>query len=256
MTARSLFVAFVLSFAACTDTSARPAPAPAPPRPTPPPVVAPAPLPRPPRVLTIAATQPRRHLMVLLHGVGSNADNMMPVARALAPMLPDADVLVPDGLDPWSGGPGAREWYSLQNITDAERSARVEPAGRALSAWLDEELASRSLDGSKLIVVGFSQGAGLAEWLVVRRPTAPVAIALSGRFYVDGDNKAAAGARALVVHGTDDRVVPISYGEASRKGLEARGVEVQWVSLPGLGHHIDDRVIAAVRDYLMTVTSK
>ncbi|MGV3619448.1 MAG: alpha/beta hydrolase [Archangium sp.] len=224
----------------------------APPAPAPKPVVAARvdASPRPPRVLTIAATQGRERLMVVLHGVGSNADNMMSVAAALSRMAPDADVLVPDGLFPWSGGPGAREWYSLVNITDAERAARVEPAGVAVSAWLDEELQKRSLDGSKLIVVGFSQGAGIAEWLAVRRSPAPTVVALSGRFFEATNTKAAKGARALLVHGTDDRVVPLSYGQSAFSQLQLRGVETELEVISGLGHSVDERVLARVKQYL------
>lgn len=206
--------------------------------------------PKPPRVLSISPTAPRARLMVVLHGVGSNADNMMPVAKSLSQMAPDAEVLVPDGLYPWSGGPNGREWYSLQNITDEARAARVEPAGVALSVWLDEQLAARQLDGSKLIVVGFSQGAGLAEWLSVRRRPAPVAIALSGRFFEASGSQAAAGARALLVHGTDDRVVPLSYGEAAFAELQKRGVKTELEVIPQLGHSIDTRAMQRVQQFL------
>lgn len=207
------------------------------------------PLPRPPRVLTIDASAPRQRLMVVLHGVGSNADNIFPLAKTLSSFAPDADVLVPDGLFPWSGGPNAREWYSLQNIDDLQRADRVEPAGVALSAWLDEELAKRKLDGSKLIVVGFSQGAGLAQWLAVRRTPAPVAISLSGRFAVQGDQRAE-GARVLIVHGTNDPVVPVSNAEASRAALLARGANVEVELIPGLGHSVDARVLERVQRFL------
>ncbi len=206
-------------------------------------------LPRPPRVLTLDATAPRQRLMVVLHGVGANAENIFPLAKSLSAFAPDADVLVPDGLFPWSGGGLGREWYSLQNIEDLQRAERVEPTGVALSAWLDEELAKRKLDGSKLIVVGFSQGAGLAQWLAVRRTPSPLAISLSGRFAVQGDARAD-GARVLIVHGTNDPVVPVANAEASRAALLARGVNVEVELVPGLGHSVDARVLERVRRFL------
>lgn len=206
-------------------------------------------LPKPPRVLKIAPTAERQRLLVVLHGVGSNADNMFETAQHFARMRPDAEVLIPDALFPWSGGRSGREWYSLQNITDGERAGRVEPSAIALSAWLDEELAARQLDGSKLIIVGFSQGAGLAEWLAVRRKPAPVSVALSGRFF-EATGVKAEGARVLVVHGTEDRVVPLSYGEAAVTQLQARGANVEFEVFPGLGHTIDQRVLTRVQQFL------
>lgn len=206
--------------------------------------------PKPPRVLTVNATAPRQRLMVVLHGVGSNADNVLPLARSLATVVPDAEVLVPDGLFPFSGGPSGREWYSLQNITEAERAARVEPAAVALSAWLDEQLAQRRLSGDKLIVVGFSQGAGLAQWLAVRRKPAPLSVALAGRFSVAGDERAAPGTRVLIVHGTADNVVPVENAQRAADALTARGASVEVELIPELRHSIDERVLSRVQRFL------
>ncbi len=205
---------------------------------------------RPPRVLNIAAQGSAQRLMVVLHGVGSSADNTLPLAQALSSMAPDAEVLVPDGLFPFTGGAEGREWYRLQDINEANRAARVEPSGVALSAWLDEQLAQRHLDGSRLIVVGFSQGAGLAQWLAVRRKPAPTAIALSGRFAIAGEVKAAPGARVLIVHGTADSVVPVDNAQRSVDGLTARGATVELELIPDLGHSIDARMLERVRRFL------
>lgn len=208
------------------------------------------PLVRPPRVLNVPAQGTTQRLMVVLHGVGGSAENTLPLARSLSAMAPDAEVLVPDGLFPFSGGPQGREWYSLQNIDEGNRAARVEPSGVALSAWLDEQLAQRKLDGSKLIVVGFSQGAGLAQWLAVRRKPAPTAIALAGRFAIEGDARAAPGARVLIVHGTADAVVPVANAQRSVDALTARGATVELELIPELGHSIDARVLERVRRFL------
>ena len=42
-------------------------------------------------------------LAVLLHGVGDSAEGFAPIARALAPQLPDVELLIPDGLAPFDG---------------------------------------------------------------------------------------------------------------------------------------------------------
>lgn len=193
---------------------------------------------------------PARRLVVFLHGYGDSADGFLPLARAIAAELPDAEALVPDALHPREGGGPGRQWFSRLGATEQNRPARVEEAGRAVSAWLDEELRARGLDGRQLIVVGFSQGAMLAQWLALRRSPAPAAVvSLGGLLAVEG---AAPGARVLLVHGDADTVIPVQASEAALPRLTALGVAAELRVISGLGHGVDDRALAAVRAFLAT----
>src|ERR1700744_3492900 len=84
---------------------------------------------------------PAKGLVVLLHGVGSNARDLMPLADIWSDVLPDTAFVSLDGTDPFDGGFGGRQWFSLRDVNEANREARVAAAYPALRRVLDAELA-------------------------------------------------------------------------------------------------------------------
>jgi phospholipase/carboxylesterase len=207
------------------------------------------PVPTPPRVRRIPPTAPLTRLVVVLHGVGADADDLMPVARALAPALAGAEWLSPDGFEPFTGGGAGRQWFSLQGIGDRNRAERVKAAGEQVARWIDVELHQRKLGWDQLALVGFSQGSMIAHWLAVHRHPAAV-VAFSGRF-ADEDVAAKTRTPVLIVHGTDDSVIPVSNAEAAKSELEARGARVTVRIHPGLAHGIDALGITEAREFLL-----
>ncbi len=198
-----------------------------------------------------ARTAPPRHLAVLLHGVGDRADAFAPVARALAPAAPSADLVVLDGFHPWDGGGDGRQWFSLQGITDENRPARVAAAAAEVGPFLDAELARRGLAPERLVLVGFSQGAILASWLAIHRSPRPAAlVALSGRVARDPGAPSGPPFPALIAHGERDGVVPFAELAPAARALEAAGAKVDRRVYPTAGHEITERELADVREFL------
>ena len=64
-------------------------------------------------------------LVLLFHGVGSSARDLVPLGEALAPHLPDAAIVSLQA--PEAAGPGW-QWFSVQGVTEADRPARVAAA--------------------------------------------------------------------------------------------------------------------------------
>lgn len=210
-----------------------------------------------PHVLRVEPASGRAgHLMVLLHGVGSSAEDLMPLARALAPAVPDAAVLVPGGFHPFDGGGAGRQWFSVRGVTEQNRPERVRQAGEEVSQWIDQALAERGLPPQRLILVGFSQGAIVSHWLALHRRPAPVAVvALSGRLAEEAPPRAGmTDAQVLLVHGAQDAVIPVALVDEAARGLEARGARVRVRVLPTLGHAVDGEVLREAQGFLREVT--
>ena len=212
--------------------------------------------PTPPRVHTLEpASGHADSLMVLLHGVGASGSGLLPLARALAPAVPDALILVPEGFHAFEGGGAGRQWFSVRGVTEQNRPGRVRQAGEEVSRWLDQALAARGLAPERLILVGFSQGAILANWLALHRRPSPLAVvALSGRLAEEGPARAdMTQARVLLVHGAQDAVMPVSLVDEAARGLEARGARVRVRVLPTLGHTVDAEVLREAQQFLREV---
>ena len=207
-----------------------------------------------PRLATIrvpARDEPARSLVVVLHGVGADGKDLEPLARALSAAVPSAEFVLPDGLDPYDGGGDGRQWFSLRGLTDANRVERVTLAAARVSAWIDAELAARSLPPDRLALVGFSQGSMLALHLAVHRDPAPAAVvAYSGRHSDDGSRAAGPRPPVLLVHGERDPVIPVSNAHAAVRTLATRGIDAKLLTVPGLGHGLDASGVEAGADLL------
>jgi phospholipase/carboxylesterase len=188
----------------------------------------------------------------MLHGVGADASGFQAIAEALAPALPHAEFLVPDGFHPFDGDATGRQWFSLRGATDENRAARVREGGREVSAWLDEELRRRGLGGDRLAVVGFSQGAMVAAWLALHRESHPAAVVLfSGLVAEDSSpTQTDVATPILLVHGERDARIPVASVEPSLRTLESFGARVDKRVYPGLGHAIDERALRDARAFL------
>ena len=84
---------------------------------------------------------------------------------------------------------------------------------------------------------------------MVPRPAAVVSF--SGALLSDDGIAAKDGRPAvLLVHGTDDQVVPFSMMQAAATALSAHDVSVRCVDRPGLAHGIDPDALTAAIDFL------
>jgi phospholipase/carboxylesterase len=192
------------------------------------------------------------YLILFLHGVGADAASFQSLAQALAPALPQAEFLVPDGFQPFDGGGDGRQWFSLRGVSDANRPGRVRAAAVEVSRYADAELSRRGLTGDRLVVVGFSQGAMVAAWLALhRRPQPAAVVLLSGR--VADDIAPVAGAVStpiLMAHGAQDPMIPASVVEPGARALGAWGAHVTTRIYPGLGHEVGAEELRDVQAFL------
>lgn len=187
-------------------------------------------------------------LVVLLHGLGADGDDLIELGEQWRDWLPDAAFVVPHAPDPCSHVPMGREWFPL-TLTDPREFWRgVTYAAPGLDAFLDRELARHSLPASRLALVGFSQGAMMALHLGLRRADGPAAIVgYSGLLVLEdgrGPESLARTARSrppiLLVHGDRDDVVPVEMLFVTKEALAAAEIPCQWHLSAGLGHGIDE----------------
>ncbi|NKC34653.1 esterase, partial [Roseomonas sp. BU-1] len=133
------------------------------------------------RGMVAAARGTARQLVVLLHGVGGDAAGMVPLAETWGEALPGLATLTLDGPEPFDGGPGGRQWFSLRGITPEVRRRRAMDALPGLLARIEAERAALGLDEAAVSLAGFSQGAIMALAAVAQGWRGRSVIALAGR---------------------------------------------------------------------------
>jgi phospholipase/carboxylesterase len=198
---------------------------------------------------------PPRQLLVLLHGVGADGNDLIALAPALAQSLPHAAFIAPDGPEPCDMAPFGRQWFSLRDRRPAALLAGVQACAPALEAFLDAELRSAGLGAHQLALVGFSQGTMLALYLALRRtPALAAVLGYSGALLGAERLPAEVAARppVFLVHGDADEIVPVAALHGAVRGLQAAGVPVQWSVRRGLPHAIDPESLAHGAAFLAT----
>jgi phospholipase/carboxylesterase len=192
---------------------------------------------RPPR-----ASGPPRQLIVLLHGVGADGEDLIALAPVLAERLPNAAFVAPNGPEPCDMAPFGYQWFSLRDRRPDALLLGVQAAAGLVDNFLDAELARLRLADHQLALVGFSQGTMTALYLAPRRRR-PVAAVLGYSGALLGGERlpeeALSRSPVYLVHGDADAVVPVEATHAAVAGLQAAEIPAQWSIRPGLPHAID-----------------
>jgi phospholipase/carboxylesterase len=189
-----------------------------------------------------AAGGKANQLVVLLHGYGSNGDDLIGLAPFFAQALPEADFLSPNAPFPCEMSPFGFQWFGFEDRTPEMMLGGAQLAGQILDRFLDAELAKRNLADRDLALVGFSQGTMMSLHVGLRRAqTIGGILGFSGSLI--GAEVLAAEIKSnppvFLVHGTADQVVPYEALAAAELVLKDVGVPVETESRPGLVHSID-----------------
>ena len=192
-----------------------------------------------------------RQLVILLHGLGADGNDLISLAPHLG--LPAAEFMSPHAPFPCDMAPMGRQWFSLRDFGGAAMAAGARAAAPILDAFIDQALAARGLSDDRLALLGFSQGCMMALHVALRR-AAPCAAVLGFSGLLVAAETLAEEVRArppvLLVHGDADEVVPARALSHAEAGLRAIGVRVEAHMRPGLGHGIDPEGLALACDFL------
>jgi len=196
-----------------------------------------------------ASTTSSEELLLFFHGVGSSAEDLLPLAKAVAAKRPNAWVISVRSPDPSSFGSGW-QWFSVQGVTEANRPERVNAAMpaflRCIAAWQQQS----GVGPESTTLIGFSQGAIMAlESTQQAVPPAGRVVAIAGRF-AQAPRRAAAHTLIHLIHGEQDQVMPLALALGAKAQLEALGAQPTLDRLAGLAHGIDARVVAAIEQRL------
>ncbi len=190
-----------------------------------------------------AADGKPKELVILLHGLGADGDDLISLAPLFARVLPEAAFVSPHAPFPCDMAPMGRQWFSFQDRDPAAVLAGVRAAAIHLDAFIDAELERAGLPDARLALLGFSQGTMMALHTAVRRARPCAAVigysgALVGPELLAGEVRSRP--PVLLVHGDGDEVVPFRSMAAAEQALRAAGFPVQVAARPGLGHGIDE----------------
>ena len=188
-------------------------------------------------------------LVVLCHGLGADAFDLIDLAPEWGDACPDALFASVQAPEVHYSGFG-RQWWAVSDRRPEVMEEGARKARACLDAFLDAELARLGLPADAYALMGFSQGAMTALFTGLRRTVAPRAILAFSGAIIAPDTLAGEitnKAPVLIVHGEADSTVPASRSHDAEALLLGLGVPVESSYIPRLGHGIDDSGIAMGR---------
>jgi len=189
-------------------------------------------------------------LLVLLHGRGSDEQDLMGLAPHLPPGLIVVSPRAPFAGAPWGYGSGWA-WYRFLG-EDRPEPESFEESQRALGDFLRELPGHLPVAPGPLTLGGFSQGGTMSLAHALRNPGAVPGVLNFSGFLAAHPSVAATpetvkGTRIFWGHGTQDPAIPFALARRGREALRAASADLEARDYP-IGHWIDPRELAdAVR---------
>jgi phospholipase/carboxylesterase len=192
-------------------------------------------------------------LVILLHGYGSNGQDLISLTPYWRPNLPNTAFVSPDAPFPCEQGIGY-QWYSLEEYTPKSLLAGSEKANPILSNYVEKLVDETGITWDKVVLAGFSQGGMMTLYTGPRLPQKVGGLlSYAGALVGGGALQNVHKPPVCLIHGEGDEVVPFeAYGHA-RQLLNQYGFEVSGHSTPGMGHSIDHAGVKAGQLFLQKV---
>jgi len=194
--------------------------------------------------------------IILLHGLGSNAEDLISLAPLLAPVLPNTVFISPNAPWPCDMAPYGYQWFSLQDRSAENRWAGVQQAAPYLMQFVPEVAAEFGLPLGRIVMMGFSQGCMMSLHVALRlEEQIAGVVGLSGALIGPEHLEAEIRSRppVLLAHGQMDPVVPYGAMAVAETVLQRNNVPVETITSPQMQHNIDDLVLTATAQFLMKI---
>ena len=205
-------------------------------------------------------------LVIFLHGVGSNGQDLIDLAPLFAEKFRNAYFMSPNALEKYDLAPFGYQWFSLQDRSAEAMQRGIAKSAPMLAKNIEEKLIELGLEYKDLILIGFSQGTMMAIDFAIRAkekicavigfsgtvvPPVDVEEILKAKSENSGDDSKNKTPICLV-HGAEDEVLTIDYMYMSVKFLKTHGFPIEYLNVPNLKHSIDKKGV----DFAINFISK
>ncbi|MCC7520903.1 MAG: dienelactone hydrolase family protein [Flavobacteriaceae bacterium] len=195
-------------------------------------------------------------LLLMLHGYGSNEDDLFSFASEL-----DENLLIISARAPLALDFGGFAWYSIHFTAGQDKFSDIPEAIQArdqISEFIDQLDAKYHFDKDKSMLMGFSQGAILSYAVALSYPDIiKNVIAMSGyalpEIIQDPKNKSDyKSLRFFCSHGTVDPVIPIEWARKSDAFLTQNQIRHEYHEYP-VGHGVAPRNVSDMKDWMREI---
>ncbi len=198
-----------------------------------------------------------KNLVVFLHGLGSNGEDLIGLVPYFNSILPDCHFYSPNGIELCDFSPFGYQWFSLKNRDHDVLVSEVNRVEPLIIDLIEQKLNELQLTFEDLILIGFSQGTMVSLYIThVLKTKIAATVGFSGAFYppeIVNNNQTP----ICLIHGTEDEVVSFSSMKHSLEHLEKIGVKtIETHAIKNLGHSIDLSGLKYAAEFLIRYVKK
>lgn len=194
---------------------------------------------------------PSKNLVVMLHGLGSNAKDLISIAPYMQQSLDNTHFISLNAPHKYDMAPFGYQWFSLQNRELSLLQQGLASAVPDVVKFLEDKTKELGLKFEDIFLMGFSQGSMVSTHVTmsIKKKLAGV-IGIGGsiipRPIFAGNNQTP----ISLMHGMDDEVINIEAMYKGEKYLSDLGFDVQAHAMPFLGHSIDIKCIKIAVNFI------
>jgi phospholipase/carboxylesterase len=193
-------------------------------------------------------------LLILLHGYGSNEEDLF----SFAAELPDEYYII-SARAPYNMQYGSYAWYAINFDADQNKFSDNEQAKSSrdlIVQFIEELIAKYPIDPKQVILTGFSQGAILSYAIALSHPEKiSKIVALSGyaNEEIINENYKSNDFSKLKIfhsHGTVDQVIPVDWARKTKPFLDNLNINSTYKEYP-IGHGVSPQNFYDFKNWLL-----
>ena len=193
-------------------------------------------------------------LVILLHGIGADAFDLIPLAKHWALTLKKTKFYSLHAPYPCKLTPFGKQWFDLEDRDQTRILKEIELVKPMIITFLKKKLKDYNLQYKDLILVGFSQGTMVALNLTLTmKEEVRGVLGYSGGVILtkSGKIEIISKPNICLVHGKNDEVVPKKMMETTKIILKDNNIDVDTHLIENLGHSIDQNGLEIGQNFLV-----
>ena len=198
-----------------------------------------------------------KNLVVLLHGYGSNGEDLISLAHDFAGILKDTHFIAPNApmelINPYYK---AYQWFEILNRDPQVIYPQIIAANNILDNFIKAQLERFNLGYENLILMGFSQGAMMSLYNSLRQKDKIAGVvAFSGKLIspIDLGEKIQSKPPLCLIHGDLDDVVTFDNFLEAKENLAKMEFDFEAHEIKNLGHSINLVAVKKAKDFLSKI---
>jgi phospholipase/carboxylesterase len=191
------------------------------------------------------ATIDQKHpALILLHGRGTNEDDLLGIVDYLDPRFFILSVRAPFRFD---SGFGGYTWYDVKDI-GTPHPQQFEESYNRLVRFVDDVKRGYAVDSRRVFLLGFSMGSIMSLALSLTHPEMVRGVVAHSGYIPENTNLQFVWDRLqqlalFVAHGVDDTVIPISFARRSHDLLLKTAADLTYKEYP-IPHTISEESLS------------